>query len=160
MESHYLLFIGALLLVGCNTTLTGYPFKNLAIYQAPRSNIQITVTAQGHVPAGADVSETYEGTALIEPLSNAGKTVKLVFTDNDQVTYTIDSLGPAQAKWGFRKSKNSLTSILAKSGYSQVDSKEIAEIVKVIGGVFAGPKAVTMDGQSKHLKVVKVDSGR
>ena len=82
----------------------------------------------------------------------------LTFADNNQVTYTIGSRSPADAEWGFRDSENSLTFILANSGYSQVDADEVAEMVQVIGGVFAGPKAVILDGQAKHLRVIKVDS--
>lgn len=160
MKSLHLLTIGICLLTSCNTTLSGYPFKIQAVYQAQRSKLQITVNAEGHVPAGSDISETYKGTVLIDPLSDAGENVQLIFTDNDQVIYTIDSRSPSQGKWGFRDSENSLNSILAQAGYLQVDSDEIAEIVKVIGAAFAGPKASTLDGQAKHLKVIKVDSGR
>jgi hypothetical protein len=59
-----------------------------------------------------------------------------------------------------RESEDSLIFILKQSGYSQVDSEEVAEIVKVIDGAIAGPKAVTLDGQAKHLIVSSVHSVR
>lgn len=160
MKSIHLLALVFLAMASCNSTLTGYSFKIQAIYQAPRSKLQITVNAQGHVSPGADISEVYKGTVLIDTLTDAGEKVQLVFADNNEVVYTIDSHGPSRAKWGFRDSENSLTSILTQSGYLQVDSEEVAEIVQVIGGAFTGPKGVTLDGQAKHLIVLSVNSVR
>ena len=160
MKCIHLLLFALLFIASCNSSLTGYPFKIQAIYEAPRSKLQITVNAQGHVPPGSDISAVYKGAVLIETLTNDGEKVQLVFADRNEVTYTIHSRSPSWARWGLRESEDSLIFILKQSGYSQVDSEEVAEIVKVIDGAIAGPKAVTLDGQAKHLIVSSVHSVR
>ena len=149
--------LGVLLIAGCDTTLTGYPFTIHAIYEAPISKLRIAIEADGNVPAGADISEAYHGTVVISPLSPTGEEVRLTFTNIDQVAYTVDSGATEVAKWGWRDAKSSLDTILTQAGYSEVDADEAAEMVEVIGGVFSGPKAVPLDGQTEHLKVVNVD---
>ena len=150
----------SLLLAGCGTTLTGYPFSIHGVYQATRSNLKITIDTLGHVPPGADTSDDGHGAVLVEPISPPGDKVHLIFSEHPEFTYRIGSSGPKSANWGFRDREASLISILTSAGYRSLDDAEIAEIVQVIGGALAGPKTVRLDGQTEHLKVMDVQIGR
>lgn len=149
-----------LLLVGCDNTLTGYSFMVHAIYQAPLTNLEIAIDAHGRVIAGDDLSSDHNATVTLTPLSSSGAKVHLTFTDYSQVEYAIGTDTPQTAAWGSRNRDQSFHRILEKAGYSSEHTAEIAEAIKVIGGAMAGPKAVTVEGQSTHLKVVEVEFKR
>lgn len=146
-----------LLLIGCDNTFTGYPFRTHAIYQAPLTNLEIVIDSHGHVPAGADLSADHTATITLKPLSASGTEVHLNFTDDSQVEYTIGANTPLTLPWGSRHRTGSFNQILEEGGYSSKHTDELAEVIKVIGGAMAGPKAVTLDGQSTYLKVISVE---
>jgi hypothetical protein len=148
------------MLLGCGTTLTGYNYLISAVYHAPLSGFELTINSKGHVRAGADTSDTYQGIVKIEPLDNKGKkNVALAFIDNDQVSYKINSAKNQQAKWGFREALKSLNAILKKAGYVTLNENELKETIRAIGGAFGGPKGVMLNGQTEYLKVINIDLG-
>jgi hypothetical protein len=149
------------LLIGCNNTLTGYAFSARGVYRAPLSGAVITVTATGRVPAGEDVCDTCTGTVAIAPVPGGnGVSVQLDFGQPGQVVYTVAGATPQTVPWDFRTAAGSLEAILQAASYPAPDAAEVAEAVDAIAGVFAGPKAVKLKGQTRHLEVVAATASR
>jgi hypothetical protein len=145
------------LLVGCETTFTGYSYKICAVYEAPQSQFRVTIYSEGYIEAGADTSDTYKGKIKIAPLSQKGKNILLMFQDNNEVSYRIESGRIVNWKWGFRDNQRTLIDILTTSGYTNIDGNEIRASIRAIGGAFGGPKGVILEGQSQPLKVIEID---
>ncbi|MDA1315926.1 MAG: hypothetical protein O2968_21595 [Acidobacteria bacterium] len=143
-----------LLLVGCDTTLTGYDYAITAVYRAPKSGLVMEVETSGHVPAGADTTDTGQGEVRIRSVAGTARPIVLTFQEDPEMTYRI-GLGSTQVgNWGFREREKTIISNLARAGYPTPDAAEIAELVGAINGALGGPKSVKLKGQSTAVEVL------
>ena len=148
------IFLSLQIICGCsNTTLTGYDFKTIASYKALNSKFEINIIATGHVPKGLDLgSGISKGTIVftesadtIQFVTNSNKLTELKLNLNN--FKTSDSLNFT----------NTFVEILTKIGHSCYDINELQEAEEVIKAASYGPKATIMEGQTKFLKVNKVE---
>lgn len=151
-----ILAVSVLLLVGYDTTLTGYNYDITAFYRAPKSGLVVEVDTNGHVPAGADTSDSGQGEVTIRPAADTADSIVLNFEADTGLTYRVGSGASHTGKWSFRESENTLTSVLARAKYTTRDAAEIAELVRAINGALGGPKSVILDGQSTSIEVMSV----
>lgn len=152
-----LILVFVLLLAGCDTTLTGYPFQIEAVYRAPRSDFKVMINTEGRVPAGSDTSDSYKGVVSVQPYTKNSKKVTLQFNDHEETVYAIGASDTIVEQWGFRIRLDTLRKILLQAGYGDLDENELEETIRVIGGAFSGPKGVILKGQSKYLEVISVE---
>lgn len=144
------------LLISCGTTSTGYDFETTATYKAVNSNLQVDMTATGHVPAGADIGEgqvkgIITSTSLPDTIyfqTNTTQVTRLTYRQKK-----IEILNPTDI---FK----TLTACLDKIGYKLYDRQELKELGKVIQATTYGPKETFMDGQPDLIKVLGVNFKR
>lgn len=144
----------ALLLVGCDTTLTGYDYDISAVYRAPKSGLVVEVHTNGHVPAGADTADSGRGEVRIRPEAGTADLIVMTIRDDREWTYRIGSGSPQVGIWRIRERESTLTGLLADAGYETRDAAEIEEIVRAISGALGGPKSIMLKGQSNAIEVL------
>ena len=134
-------------------------FSTYAEYKAPKSGFIIRIMANGIVPSGHDLSETYTGRVLICPvLTETGKGIQLFLNDREAINYTIfETSMTGEDQWNWKTALEKLNSFLLLAGYKDLDDLEIREAISAINGVMAGPKGTIMAGQSQVLQVLEVD---
>ena len=143
-------------LTGCGTTLTGYEFKTTASYVAINSNFKVNVIVQGRVPANEDLGDgDVSGTIVFnEPFDT------IYFQTHSTTLTNIKYKGlPFEItdSTNFTKTFIALFEIIGFRGYNQ---NEIDEIEKIIKATTYGPKGTYLEGQTKIIKVDKVEFER
>jgi len=134
------------------------PFHSEAIYQAPKAGYEMTISATGVVPVGADIVDVPSGNVEFRPLANqqGKKRMSLVVQSETNASYQFDGENAAAVEWDFRTRKAIFNEILTQAGYNQLNADEIEESLEVMYGVLYGPKAAPLKGQTEFLQVIEV----
>ncbi|TNE43471.1 MAG: hypothetical protein EP343_33540 [Deltaproteobacteria bacterium] len=147
------------LLGGCQW---GKSFSTLAEYHAPKSSLRLVIRSRGHIEPGHDVSVLSGGTVEISWRAS-GKTKKVELTfpkGRGHKLYYFDPTGKARsARWGGPHSMKTLTHILSRAGATTSHINELKEVKAAINGAMVGPKGTLYRGQTKRLRVVRVEAG-
>ncbi|MCA9626672.1 MAG: hypothetical protein KC766_03350 [Myxococcales bacterium] len=139
--------LSALPLIACS----GYDFWTHGRYAAPKSGFTMEVAGDGHVDFGEDTTSTYHGFVQICPTTPSGGRVSLMFPGGTaKPSWTVSALKSSGGDW----TRAELERQLRAAGYLSLDPAELDEAVGVAGGALAGPKGITLPGQSHHLKVL------
>lgn len=145
-----LIILLTITLSGC---ADGFNFETIATYQAEESNLKVDLIAKGFILYGHDLSEDglVNGAITSSKLSdtiyfktNERKLLALKFR-----TDTIEISNPFDITM-------SLTHCLNTIGH-KYNEKELEELGEIIQLTAAGPKATYMEGQTKLIKVIRVD---
>lgn len=139
----------------------GYEFRTVGLYEAPRSGYSIEISALGFVRAGHDLSDSSSAVAHIRPLDGRkGRLIDLTFEGLERTRFAIGGSEQGEIRRTFRSGPRALADLLARAGYEEISGDEVEETHAVINGALSGPKGTTLRGQSKVLKVVRVDFSR
>lgn len=146
-------FSVALTLSAC----TDSTFCTRGVYEAPASKLRLTVLGRGTIPAGQDTTERYSGQARLCPTGGGGRALDLHFTGRVvRAGRPGSALSPLD--WSWRDRIQRLTAQLRGAGHDQpLVSAELDELAQAIEGALSGPKGTLLVGQSKRLRVVRVD---
>lgn len=129
-----------------------------ATYRAPKTGYEITISATGVVPAGADIVEVPTGTVSIRPVATQQGTpvITLAVQDERHLSLRYAEEKSSAVEWDFRTRGRIFTNALTQAGYDPLDADEVEESLKVMYGVMYGPKATPLKGQTKFLQVIEV----
>jgi hypothetical protein len=157
MKYLFYIFIALQIISGCNnTTLTGYNFKTTASYTANNSKFNINLNSTGNVPKGMDLGS---GAAKgIITFTDSRDTI-LFITKGDKLTELRYNLNIFEISDSLNFTNN-FTELFIKFGRNCYDTNELKEAESVIKSASYGPKATFMEGQTKFLKVNKVEFER
>lgn len=146
----------AVSLFGCSR---GNLFCTYARYEAPQSGYSIHVFGSGSVPSGADHSNSSSGNVLICPLDpQRSEGVRLAVRNDAKIDYEVLGTGTQGTdQWDWSTNRKALTKFLTLGGLNNLTEAEVAETVKVITGVMAGPKGTLLEAQTAVLNVLEVD---
>jgi len=143
----FLLLI-AISLIGCGN---GYFFETQARYYAEASNLQVDITAKGHVLDGNDLTDGV----------STGKITSLKFSDT--IFFQANTTGVTLLKYKKIKITNpssfaiSLAYCLNAMGYLNYNKQELVELGEVIRVISYGPKGTYVSGQPDIIKVIYVN---
>ncbi|MBU1720567.1 MAG: hypothetical protein KKA07_16000 [Bacteroidetes bacterium] len=144
-----LFFIAAILTACTGTTLSGYDFETMATYTAPESDVSVSLTATGHVNAGEDTGDgKSEGFLICNRLAD---TVRFKANTTQFTSFLLQ---------GESYNTLSLANLFEINGYQDFDRDEVNELEQVILASACGPKGTYMEGQTKKVKVDKVEISR
>ena len=131
-----------------------YDFVTEAVYEAPVSGYRIEIHGRGVVRSGRDLSDESSGTATIGPIGTVpARPVQIRLAGIHNAEFTIEGLASGRLN---RSGSGPLAELLGSAGYGPLSEAEVRETHALINGVLAGPKGTTVEGQSKHLRVVSV----
>lgn len=138
------------LLCACRET----PFRTSATYEAPLSQLRLTVEAHGTIKPGRDVSDNATGRAIIESTaSGSSGRVRFEFSGGTSVRYHLSS-GASRPAPRTTWTVDALRGVLAQGGLQASSDEELEELIVALLGAFGGPKAGIGKGQAEHLIVV------
>ena len=145
-----------LIFISCGTTLTGYDFKTNATYIAVKSNFKVHLIAQGHVPAGEDL-----GKGDLTGLIIFGNSTDTIYFQTHYISLTnINYKGNPPEIIDSANFVKTFSELFEKTGNTDYDSNEMEEIEKIIKATADGPKGTYLNGQTKLIKVEKVEFDR
>ncbi len=149
----YLLF---LLVSSCATTLTGYHFETIAVYQASISKLRIDLTATGYVRAGEDVGEGQ----VIGAITSSEFTDTLCFhithSQLIELKYGSENIEIAKPE----DISGVFMSSFDKIGYKEYNQQEMKELENVIIATTYGPKGTYLENQTDFINVISVEFKR
>lgn len=143
-----------IILTGCGPG--NYDFETVATYQADNSNLQVNLTATGHVPAGADLGEGKVNGTITSTKFADTIYFQINSTELTLLIYKQEEIEISDPK-DFSKT---LMDYLDEIGYINYDIQEIIELGKIIIATTYGPKGTYIDGQTDLVKVINVDFKR
>lgn len=150
----FLLFVP---LSGCQRD---YRFQSRAVYEAPQNKYRLEVEATGVVVAGDDLSRTHRGSVRLWATDKRQEDSPLrmrIRHNRDVVEYELPDGRTGTAVWNWKEAESSLAGLLAHAEFEIRAANEVAETVRVINGVMAGPKGTVMPGQTDVLNVIDVN---
>jgi hypothetical protein len=147
-------------IVACGAPLADIPFHIVATYRANTSGFHIDIDAQGVVPAGHDITTTGTAHVKITSLSSNPKPdLTIDINSNGLATVLVDGMSENSFNW-FQNPQEEMRQLLEELGYRNMSMDEMGETVRVINGAMAGSKGMILEGQTKWLEVVEVQSQR
>ncbi|WP_103070130.1 hypothetical protein [Aquimarina sediminis] len=143
-----LIIVIVITLTGCGN---GYFFETKATYQASASNLNVDVTAVGHVLDGDDLTDG-EATGMI----TSSKFSDTIYFKANTIEFTL--IGCNEDKITNPTSfTTSLVSCLDRIRYSGYNKQELVELGEVIQSTAYGPKGTYVHGQTNLIKVIRVN---
>ena len=125
-----------------------YTFATSAVYEAPKGQCRLEISAGGTVAGGADLSANGRATGIIRRAQNVA--------GSHRSPLAVEMKGGWIELNGQRETKGQLETMrqLAAEAGCALDGAELDEMVKAAINVIYGPKGTLMDGQTKAIKVL------
>ena len=145
-------------LEGCNLSGNGFRFSGQ--YRATRSGYCIYVISKGYVKPGDDLAESAFAVAAFCLTGNSDSRpvlVTLAANPRQWIKLDCEELGIAGADMNWKTSRELLTTLLSKAGYSNLAPEEVQASARVIMNSLSGPKGVILKGQIESLQVLHTD---
>lgn len=128
----------------------GYSFQDTATYIAPKSKLEIIISAAGFVPEGADYGN---GKSFVKMYSTDMKTDTMILITSPENIDTITYKGKTIPFSCRQIEKSKLYDYMISVGYKQIDLNEITELRDAITLINYGHKTGFYAGQTKHIIV-------
>jgi hypothetical protein len=125
-----------------------YTFATSAVYEAPKGQCRLEISAGGTVAAGADLSTDGRASGTIRRTGNRA--------GSHRSPLTVEMNGGWIELNGRRETKDQLTALgeAATEAGCALDGAELDEMLKAATNVIYGPKGTLMDGQTKAIVAV------
>jgi len=144
MRRAWFAMIPLLVIAGCSRP---YKFATSAVYEAPKGQCRLEMSAGGNVAGGADVSADGRATGTLRRMGNVAGA--------HRSPLSVEMKGEWIEVNGRRATKDQLEAMreLAKEAGCSLDGGELDEMLKAATNVVYGPKGTLMDGQTKSIVV-------
>jgi hypothetical protein len=139
-----------IIFIGCDDR---FNFETVAIYHAVKSDLKVDLSAKGYVLIGDDLGEglvkgSITSSHFSDTLYFQTKATELIALKYNNAPLEI--INPTDITKSLIHSFNSI----GNTNYNKQEIKELGEAIQLTG---YGPKATYMTGQTKLIKVIKVD---
>lgn len=156
MRQIFILISLFLSVVGCHFLERGFGFSGE--YLAARSGYRIVVQSGGIVKPEHDISDSAFSVVRICPLRNLpAKSLlfSLMAKPDEWIRLDCEHHAISGAEWNWKTEEKLLSDLLLKSGYVNLDVRELKDSIRAIEGSLAGPKGGVMKGQAQSIEVIR-----
>ena len=142
------LAIGVMLLLVITGCRGPYTFATTAVYDAPKGQCRLEISAGGTVAGGADLSADGRATGTIRRAENRAGSHRSPLSVEMKSGWTELN--------GHRETKDQLTALreAATEAGCSLEGAELDEMLKAAINVVYGPKGTLMEGQTRSIVAV------